>query len=1648
MDAASRRLREASPTIDAVRASLRTEVDGPDAELLFDFVQLFLSRAPEELLRQRPVDDLAAMALGTFRFLQRSRGFRVDVEVQNLDGEASDGEASWASDVTVIRTNVSERPFIIDSVREYLSLEGLKIERMIYPILDVERDGDGVVTAIAAPSDGGMKESIVHCEVTRVESPERLQAIQTELSSRLQDVVRSTDDFQPMLEVVQVVIDAVGLNATEHPARSEEFEEIQAFLEWLRYGGFVFLGYRGYDLIDATDGTGPAIVVEPGSGLGLLRNEGQSRFAEPVPVSQLDPGMADLAIHGPVLIINKTNAESTVHRRARMDYVGVKKLDSAGRVVGEHRFIGLFTSKAYAEPAGTIPILRRKLDVLIEAAGVREGSHDYKELIATFESLPKEQLFLETADEIDEDVRAVVGSYGKRDVRVTLREDPLHRGISVMVILPRDRFSGSVRKSIEAALVAIYEGEVLNYHLAMGEGDQARLHFYLGAEEDRLSAVTVADLEASVAGLIRTWGDRVREGLQAVLPTDEAERLAAHYEEAFSREYQAAASGEVAVADIEELEAMSADGRRISIRLHNRNGGEAVAGATGATELKVALRGERLILSDFLPILEDAGLRVLAMKPYEIGPADEPEATIYVFAVQDRAGECLDVENRGDALAETLLAARAGEAVSDSLNALVISAGLHWRAVDVLRGFAGYAFQIGAVPSRAALPGALVRYPGIASVLFDLFAAKFDPASGATREERTAAVEDIRSAFNASLRSVSLLSEDRALRRLEEVIGRAVRTNYYRNGASEPTRRSGGVPYISYKFLVGNLENARPTELLFEVWVHSARMEGVHLRGSTVARGGIRWSDRPDDFRTEVLGLVNTQMVKNAVIVPGGSKGGFVTRFTLDDPEERYEEGKRQYQTLVRGLLDITDNLVDGRTVPPQDVFAFDPPDPYLVVAADKGTATFSDVANAVSAEYGFWLDDAFASGGSYGYDHKAVGITARGGWECVKRHFREKGKDIQSEPFTVAGVGDMSGDVFGNGMLLSEQIRLVAAFDHRHIFVDPDPDPASTFAERKRIFELGRSSWEDYDKSLLSEGGMIIPRGAKEVELTPQARRALGIKDDEEAPADGEALIRAVLAAPVELLWNGGIGTYVKSENETDSAAGDPSNDAVRVNVGDLRCDVIGEGGNLGLTQRARIEYALLGGRINTDALDNSGGVDMSDHEVNLKILLTPAVRDGSLAADRRNTLLEELTEAVAELVLDNNRSQSLAISLDELRSKESLDDFRDLMFALEKAGELDRTAEVLPSADVLHERKERGQVMARPELCVLLAYSKLSLKTQLLAGGLPDEPVTESYLLGYFPPAAMMAAGQDNLSGHRLRREIITAEITNDLVDLMGAGFVTRLMRGTGRTGEEVVRAWLIASRLADHRALLGQMAHQADPLKARVSYRWLLGLARVLERTTRWVLQNMQPEQTSASIVDENLAGLAELREAFGDVVRGEERTLFEARVREIQELGAEEAFSRRLITLRFLDQLLEILGVARETGAGAVPTAHAYYQTSEFFQIPWLRRKAYAGAGDDQWEQRAAQVLSDDLSLAHRRISVGMMRRLGDDLDSDGGEAPDFVAALRPREIDRFRGIVDELRTEDGIGLAAVSVATRELSGIADRFGPGASQEDRR
>ncbi|MYK69288.1 MAG: NAD-glutamate dehydrogenase, partial [Gammaproteobacteria bacterium] len=1307
----------------------------------------------------------------------------------------------------------------------------------------------------------------------------------------------------------------------------------------------------------------------------------------------------------------KTNARSTVHRLAHMDYIGVKKLDGAGRQVGEERFLGLFTSKAYGDHADRIPILRRKLRWILEDAGAEKGAHDYKEINTIFNSMPKEELFLSSAREIAKDVRTALTSYHTTGVQVTRREDRLRRGASFMVIIPREKFSAKARKAIENAFVNLLGGEVLNYHLAMGGGEQARLHFYLRVRPELLDVVTDVELKRLVQELTRDWTDRVGDELGQVRPRGEARRLAHRYAAGFGADYRAVADPDAAARDILQLEAMVADGRSLSIALSNP-GESALAPGDRATELRLYRLGPRLVLSHFMPILENAGLRVIAERPAQLRGSGVPEGAVHTFAVQTSGKSPLDLGEVGSVLVDTILAVSAGDVTNDRLNALVPTARLAWREVEVLRAYASYAFQLGAVPSRDSIVDALLNYPRIARLLFGFFETRFDPREPAL-DRREADMDATRAKLLAALDDVYLLSDDRALRHLLTLIEATVRTNYYATGGSTPTRRSGGVPYMSFKVMARALTSLTRTSLLCEAWVRSARMEGVHLRGARVARGGIRYSDRPDDFRTEVLGLAETQIVKNSVIVPAGSKGGFVI---LDQPSlsvATRSEVERQYRTLMRGLLDLTDNLHGGTPVPPDGVVCYDDPDPYLVVAADKGTAGFSDIANAVADDYGFWLDDAFASGGSNGYDHKELSITARGAWECVKRHFREMGKDIQSEPFSVVGIGDMSGDVFGNGMLLSPHIRLIAAFDHRHIFIDPDPDPHASFEERERLFHRAGSSWADYDASAMSPGGIIVRRGSKEVELSPEARAALGISRDP-GRVSGEELVRLVLQADAELLWNGGIGTYVKASDETHADVADPSNIPVRVDAGELRVKVVGEGGNLGLTQRARTEFALAGGRLNVDALDYSGGDSLSDREVNLKILLNAVVEDGRMTGAERNRMLRDLADPVCDQVLRDNASQSLAVSLDVMRAREGVDDFRQLISELERDGFFDRSREHLPTWEQLLERDETGSRLTRPELCVLLAHAKLHLMRRLLKGTLIDDPVASGYLARYFPPVAVDTAGEPGLAAHRLGREIVASQLTNDLVDLMGAGFVHRMMRDSGASADEVARAWLVASRLSGHRQLIADLCEREREAGTAVAYRWYRELGRVLDRTTRWVLGNAEREEID-SLVGGNFSTLRELQRIFPDVVSGEDRLTFERLVSEIQEVGPAADIAPALATLRFLDQLMDILRVARDTRTAPVYAARAYYAVSELLEIPWLRHAIDECARDERWEQRAARALNDDLTRAHHRIANFSAAAAAARATQAGGVAH-VLTALRSREVAYFGELLTELRAE--------------------------------
>jgi glutamate dehydrogenase len=1063
---------------------------------------------------------------------------------------------------------------------------------------------------------------------------------------------------------------------------------------------------------------------------------------------------------------------------------------------------------------------------------------------------------------------------------------------------------------------------------------------------------------------------------------------------------------DTAVADVARLEALSATGlMQVALEDHKSEDLDASA-------LSLFVKKGTMILADLMPILVSFGLRVLKADAIDVGAA-----TIHTFIVQGRDLKRLDHASVSGRLTDALRAIAAGHADSDQFNALVLTSGLTWSEVAVLRAYSAYAFQIGALTSRRVAPDALIAYPEVARRIFDLFRVRFDPAF---RGDRKAAQHKVTAEFRESLDAVESIGDDLTLRRLHNLVEATIRTSYFRN-----LKRELPWPRTTFKFDCAAVEQMPYPRPFREMFVHSPQTVGSHLRFGPVARGGLRWSERPDDYRTEVLGLARTQQVKNTVIVPNGAKGAFYVRRPPSDRSALEPAVRSSYRDFVAGLLDVTDNLVDGKVSHPPETVLYEGGDPYLVVAADKGTAAYSDVANAIAAEYGFWLGDAFASGGSQGYDHKKEAITARGAWECVRHSFREIGRDINKEPVTVVGIGDMSGDVFGNGMLLSRTIRLLAAFDHRHIFIDPDPDPERSFKERLRLFRLQRSSWADYERAAISRGGGIYPRGAKEIRLAPEARAALGVEAE---VMNGQALIQAILRAPVDLLWNGGIGTYVKASDETHAEVGDSSNDAVRVDATQLRVKAVGEGGNLGLTQRGRIELALSGGRLNTDAIDNSGGVDMSDHEVNLKILLRPLVERGELVESERNALLVEVKDDVAEAVLGNNRSQARALSLEQIRAGERISDFRDASYFLENHAGLKRAQENLPGWGRLQARKQSGQSLTRPELAILLAYTKLHLKSEIMASGLPDDPAMLRQLRSYFPPGIVARVGEKDLRAHRLQREIIATVLTSRLVDLMGCTFIPRVVRDTGASTAAVARAWAVAAEISGVGELLERMERNRDALLVQQEYNCLLAVDGVLERTVRWVLENLPETGAMGPMIEEFQGPVAELTGVLATLVRGSQREAFDEVCEEMTGGGLEPELATRLAALQFLGDLMAAVRIAREQGAAVVDVGLVYFALNDEVDFALLHELLGMAPGEDEWEQRAAQGLVQDVGQVRRNLTLAVLK-----VGGKKAAVEKRIEAFRTKHAARLsaiREVLGELLESEHVNLAALTVALRE------------------
>ncbi|HEX6389492.1 MAG TPA: NAD-glutamate dehydrogenase domain-containing protein, partial [Solirubrobacteraceae bacterium] len=1396
------------PVLHRILQLVDDRVEQERAEAVREFARAYLRRMPDEPEGAAP-EELLSEALGAFE-LAASRN-RAPAAVRALNPTIPhDG---YAAPGAVLETNTEDLPFLVDSVTAELHARGLGIVRVLHPIIGTERDGRGGIVRVARPGDAAATESVMHFELDRrLDAPE-LAGLEEGVRAVLGDVRRVVRDHGAMCGRVSGMIDAARAADGDHAA--EEIAETVKFLGWLLQGNFIFLGARDERL------EGDRLRGEEGSGLGLL--DGDDAPAAPATLL----GRAGRGL----LCVDKSDELSPVHRRARMDEVGLRRIAPDGATAGVARLIGLFTSQAYAEPASQMPMLHGKLHAALSAEELIEGSHDFKAAVALFDSFPKDELFSAPTDDLRRAVAALLVGARPGHVRVLARRHADDRGASVIVDLPKDRYDASLVARLHELLAERLHATSVDSHEVLGEGDRVRVHLTARAPGGGFGELSPALLQSEVAELTRTWDDRAAEALVG-RHGDRGRVLAARWAPRLPDSYKAAVAPDAAAEDVRCFERLFTSGQAFGVGLRNE---------AELTRIGLYRLGGKLELSHAMPMLEHLGLRVIEERPTRL-VGGRGETWLQDFGVLGPTDRPLNLDEVGERIGDLIVAVFGGDAESDDLNRLIVTTGLDWRQITVLRALRRYRQRIGSRFTEGYQHEVIAANPHITEQLVRLFELRFDPSRPRDADAETALRDEILEDLDA----VASLDHDRILRNQLGLIEAIVRTNAYR-----PGRRA-----LAFKVRSGDVPAMPQPAPLFEIYVHSAEVEGIHLRGGRIARGGIRWSDRMD-YRTEVFGLMRAQMTKNAVIVPDGAKGGFHLRRRPEDPEELRAEVERQYVVYISALLDLTDNIVDGEVVHPDGVRVLDDDDTYLVVAADKGTATFSDTANRLSERYGFWLGDAFASGGSNGYDHKALGITARGAWESLKRHFRELGLDPAADPFTVVGIGDMSGDVFGNGMLLSDRIRLVAAYDHRHVFIDPDPDPERAFAERRRLFELPGSSWADYDRDAISAGGGVWPRAAKSISLGPEVRAALGVEAEALVPTE---LIRAILRAPVDVLFNGGVGTVVKASSETDDDAHDRSSDAIRVDAASLRCRVVAEGGNLGFTQRARIELAAAGGRINADFIDNSAGVDCSDHEVNLKVLLGLAVTRGELDGEGRDALLRQVSDDVAAHVLHDSFLQAQILAQEVRGSAGRMFAYEDLMAALETEGLLDRAVEFLPGSEEMAERRRAGRGLERPELAVLVAYAKRSLTGALLRSDLVDDPRTAGVLERYFPPAVTERYGH-LVAEHPLRRELVATVVANHVVDALGPTFVSRLVAELGPEPAGVVRAYLVARDVIEAEARWEAIERLGHAVAGEAQWELMEGVDWLVEATTRWWLRHA-PDATPDEAIETGRAGLRRL------------------------------------------------------------------------------------------------------------------------------------------------------------------------------------------
>ncbi|SDP55447.1 NAD-glutamate dehydrogenase [Lentzea jiangxiensis] len=1615
--------RTASP--EQVRDELieRAAANAPE---LADLIRLFYRHVPAEEVNDDDPVDLVGAVRSNYQLAESRVPGRAVVRILNPTRSA-DG---WQCPVTVVQVVTDDMPYLVDSVASELTRAGVQVQRVVHPIVVVRRDpvtGERTeVLPTADPADppaDALAESWMNIEVDLITDAGRARELETRLQAVLTDVREVVEDTDRM------VATALQLAGELEKDSSESTTDGAKLLQWLADGHFTFMGYRQYELVHE-DGE-PALRAVLASGLGVLRQD--SLAARSLTAG---PDNGAQALSPELLVLTQASAQSSVHRSVYPYYVGVKTFDAEGNVSGEHRFLGIFSTTALHEDVLDIPVIERRVREVIHRAGFPLQSYSGQRMLEVIQNYPRTELFSVDAETLYQTTTGVIALAERRRLRLFLRRDPFGRFFSCLVYLPRDRYTTTSRLAMQEVLLAELGGLNLEYSARIGESALARVHFMVHTDPARMLEPDVHAIQAKLAEAVRSWDDRMVEavgGDGAESATEQGQRFAAVFPEAYKEDFPASTGLE----DYRRIERL-AEGD-LDMVFYVPDNAE-----PGERRFKLFVTGEGITLSDVLPMLQRMGVIVVDERPYEIAREDGVQCWIYDFGLRiDKAALAQlsdeDLDHVRVRFQDAFAAVWRGEAEVDRFNSLVLQAGLTWQQAAMLRAYAKYLRQAGTPYSQDYIEDAVLSHTSVAIALVALFESRFDPRlDDATRADRT---ETMVVETGKLIDDVTSLDADRILRSLLTLINATLRTNYFFRDTDGNAR-----PYLSVKLdpqAIPDLPQPRPK---FEIFVYSPRVEGVHLRFGSVARGGLRWSDRREDFRTEILGLVKAQAVKNAVIVPVGAKGGFVVKRPIPatgdpgiDRENFMAEGIACYKMFISGLLDLTDNLINNEVVPASQVVRYDGDDTYLVVAADKGTATFSDIANGVSQSYGFWLGDAFASGGSIGYDHKAMGITAKGAWESVKRSFRELGVDTQTEEFTVVGIGDMSGDVFGNGMMLSEHIRLVAAFDHRHIFIDPNPVAATSFAERVRLFTVPRSSWDDYDRSLISEGGGVFPLTAKSIPISEQARVALGLPEGV-AKLSPPELKKAILLAPVDLLWNGGIGTYVKASTESHADVGDKANDSIRVDGNELRVKVIGEGGNLGLTQRGRIEFARGGGKVNTDALDNSAGVDCSDHEVNIKILLDHLVREGSVEQQQRNEVLAEMTDEVGELVLADNYSQNSVLGVSRAHAAPMLSVHARLTADLEARGALNRKLEALPSVAEFKALEKNGAGLTSPELATLLAFTKLTLKEELLASDIPTIDTFTRKLPDYFPSLLRERFGAE-IPNHPLARQIITTVVVNEVVDGGGISYAFRLAEEMSASATDAVRAYAVVTQVFDLPSIWREIEALDTAVPTDVQDSMVLETRRLLDRASRWLLSNRPQPLAVGSAINRFRGVVEELSPYAFDLLQGKELAVVAGKADRYVEQGVPAELARKVAALLYMYGLLDVTEIAelaeREFGptGGAGPerthreTAELYFALSDHLDIDHMLDSVTSLERGNRWHALARLALRDDFYSSLRAISLDVLRA-SDEGDTATEKISKWEQANASR-LARSRGALEEINRVHQLDLATLSVAARQV-----------------